>query len=175
MRFRSLAIRKLCAVAVGGAVGIVHGVQRLRGMVARRTAAGGRGDLGRWRCGRSAHGGPGFQFAREDFRSLFGFGINVVAGDVLNFLSRNMDNLLIGAVLGVTPLGFYAVGYRILDTSQQLLVNFARRLAFPVFSRLQGDLDRLQARLWAGYSRRRASSSCPATSAWRSSPRRRSS
>ena len=40
-------------------------------------------------------------------------------------------------------MGVYAVGYRILDTSQSLLVNAARKLAFPVFSRLQHDRDRL--------------------------------
>jgi polysaccharide transporter, PST family len=143
MRFRSLAIRKLSAVAVGGAVGIYmafngYGAWSLVGqqLAAAATSVVALWTVSPWR--------PGFQFAREDFRSLFGFGINVVAGDVLNFLSRNMDNLLIGAVLGVTQLGFYAVGYRILDTSQQLLVNFARRLAFPVFSRLQGDLERLR-------------------------------
>ena len=84
------------------------------------------------------------QVSRSDFRSLFSFGINVVAGDILNFLSRNVDRLLIGIYLGAVPLGFYAVGYRILDTSQQLLVNFARKLAFPIFSRLQNDLDRLR-------------------------------
>ncbi len=148
MRFRSLAIRKLSAVAVGGAVGIYmafndYGVWSL---VGQQLAAAVVSVLALWTV---SPWRPGFHFATEDFRSLFGFGINVVAGDVLNFLSRNMDNLLIGAVLGVTPLGLYAVAYRILDTSQQLLVNFARRLAFPVFSRLQGDLDRLR----RGYGR----------------------
>ncbi len=80
--------------------------------------------------------------SRSDFRELLGYGIHVVAGDALNFLSRNMDNLLIGVFLGDGPLGFYAVGYRVLDTSQQLLVNAARKLAFPVFARLQHDPDR---------------------------------
>ena len=70
--------------------------------------------------------------------------MNVVGSDILTFLSRNVDRLLIGAFLGTTLLGFYAVAYRILDTSQNLLVSFARKLAFPIFAQLQGDVTRLR-------------------------------
>ena len=76
------------------------------------------------------------------FPELFSFGSNVVGSDVLNFLSRNSDNLLVGVALGAGPLGLYAVGYKILDTTQTLLVNAARKLAFPVFSRIQHDRER---------------------------------
>jgi O-antigen/teichoic acid export membrane protein len=143
MRFRSLAIRKLSAVAAGGVVGVVmaawnYGAWALVGqqLTAAVVSVLTLWTVSPWR--------PGLRVSRSDFRSLFSFGINVVAGDILNFLSRNVDNLLIGAVLGVVPLGFYAVGYRILDTSQQLLVNFARKLAFPIFARLQHDPKRLR-------------------------------
>jgi len=143
MRFKSLAVRKLAAVAVGGAVGIGMAFANYGpwALVGQQLAAAAVSVVTLWTV---SPWRPGFHFAREDFRSLFSFGINVVGGDILNFLSRNTDNLLIGAYLGVTQLGFYAVGYRILDTSQQLLVNFARRLAFPIFSRLQTDQDRLR-------------------------------
>ena len=86
---------------------------------------------------------PSFEFSVPDFRALFSFGLNVVAGDFLGFISRNTDNLLIGAFLGPAALGFYAVAYRILDTSQIVLIAAARRLVFPSFSRLQHDLERL--------------------------------
>jgi len=87
---------------------------------------------------------PGFHFSRADFRSLFTFGFNVVGSDFLGFLSRNMDNLLIGVFLGPVALGFYAVAYRLLDTSQQLLLAAARRLVFPAVSRLQHDMERVR-------------------------------
>ena len=74
---------------------------------------------------------------------------------MLNFVSRNADNLLIGAFLGTGPLGLYAVGYRILDTSQTLLVNAARKLAFPVFSFIQNDQIRVQ-RAYGRVNRARA-------------------
>jgi PST family polysaccharide transporter len=47
-------------------------------------------------------------------------------------------------VLGFTPLGLYSVGYRVLTVTQNLLINVARRVAFPAFSRLQGDAERMR-------------------------------
>lgn len=143
MRFRSLALRRLSAVAGGGAVGIAMAVWGYGpwALVGQQLTAAAISVVTLWSV---SPWRPGFHFSRADFRSLFGFGINVVGGDILNFLSRNVDNLLIGASLGLTPLGFYAVGYRFLDTSQVLLANFARKLAFPVFSALQGDVPRLR-------------------------------
>jgi PST family polysaccharide transporter len=99
---------------------------------------------------------PGFHFSRADFRSLFTFGFNVVGSDFLGFLSRNMDNLLIGVFLGPVALGFYAVAYRLLDTSQQLLLAAARRLVFPAVSRLQHDMERVR----RAYVRRPRPQSC---------------
>jgi len=95
---------------------------------------------------------PTFSFAREDFRSLFSFGANIVAIDLLTFITRNSDNLLIGVFLGPVSLGYYAVAYRILDTSQILLVAAARRLVFPSFSRLQHNVERMR-RAYARMSR----------------------
>lgn len=143
MRFRSLAIRKLTAVAGAGAIGVAmaflgYGAWSLVGQqLANATISVAMlWTVSPWR--------PGLQVSRADFRELFSFGINIVAGDILNFLSRNMDNLLIGVFLGAEQVGVYYVAYRILDTSQSLLVNFARKLAFPIFSRMQGDPQRIR-------------------------------
>jgi PST family polysaccharide transporter len=143
MDFRSLAIRKLLAIGIGGAVGVWmafnnYGPWALVGQQVTMAAVTvvAMWAVSPWR--------PGFSFAREDFRSLFGFGINVVGADLLAFISRNTDNLLIGVFLGPTALGYYAVAYRILDTSSILLVAAARRLVFPAFARLQGHVERVK-------------------------------
>jgi O-antigen/teichoic acid export membrane protein len=141
--FRSLAVRGLVAAAGGGMVGVAlaysgHGAWALVGQL---VAAAALSVITLWWV---SPWRPGFQASRRDFRELFGFGINVVGSDVLGFLSRNVDNLLIAVFLGTTPLGIYAVGYRILETSQKLLINIARKLTFPAFSRLQEDPDRMK-------------------------------
>ena len=142
MRFKSLALRRLVAVAVSGAIGVSAALFLNWGvwsLVAQQISYGVVSVFMLWTV---SPWRPGFEWSRSDFRVLFAFGSNVVASDVLNFLSRNSDNLLVGAVLGAGPLGLYAVGYKILDTTQTLLVNAARKLAFPVFSRIQHDRDR---------------------------------
>jgi len=151
MRFRSLAIRKLSAVAGGGAVGLVMAFAGFGAwaLVGQQLASAAIAVIALWTV---SPWRPGLRISRSDFRELFSFGLNVVGGDVLNFLSANVDRLLIGAYLGAGPLGFYAFGYRILDTGQSMLVNFARKLAFPIFSRLQHDQERLR-RAYARVSR----------------------
>ncbi len=142
MRFRSLALRRLVALAVGGTIGVVAALFLNFGawaLVAQQVSYGIVSVLMLWTV---SPWRPSFRWSRSDFRELFSFGINIVGSDVLNFMSRNTDNLLVGAVLGAGPLGLYAVGYKILDTTQTLLVNAARKLAFPVFSRIQHDRDR---------------------------------
>ena len=143
MRFRGLAIRRLAAVAVGGTVGVVMAMSNFGAwaLVGQQLAAAATTVVTLWSV---SPWRPGLQVERADFRALFAFGINVVGSDILTFLSRNVDRLLIGAILGTTQLGFYAVAYRILDTSQNLLVSFARKLAFPIFAQLQSDVTRLR-------------------------------
>lgn len=143
LAFRSLAIRSIVAAAGGGAVGI--GLAFLGfgawALVGQLVASAALSVLTLWRV---SPWRPGLRASRRDFRELFSFGINVMGSDVLNFLSRNTDNLLIGVFLGTTPLGFYAVGYRILEVSQTALIQVTRKVTFPAFSRLQDDKERMR-------------------------------
>src|SRR5687767_1575168 len=98
MRFKSLAIRKLIAVGGSGIIGVWMAVagygawalvgQQLSNAVLSVVMLW---AVSPWR--------PGLQVSSSDFRQLFAFGMNVVGGDLLNFLSRNVDRLLIGAYL----------------------------------------------------------------------------
>jgi O-antigen/teichoic acid export membrane protein len=141
LRFKSLALRSILAVIAGGVVGIAmaylgYGAWSLVGQQLASSVASviTLFTVSPWR--------PSLHFSRQEFKELFTFGISVVGGDTVTFFTRNTDNLLIGAFLGTVPLGFYAVGYRILDTSQSLLINIARKVAFPALASLQQDPER---------------------------------
>jgi PST family polysaccharide transporter len=143
MAFRSLAARRLIAIGGGGVVGIAmaflgFGAWALVGQQLTQAALSvvTLWAVSPWR--------PGREVSWRDFRSLFGFGANIVAGDLLFYLGRNMDSLLIGTFLGPIALGTYAVGFRFLDASTAMLVTAARKLGFPTFARLQHDRDRLR-------------------------------
>ena len=142
LAFRLLAMRTILSITGGGFAGIAmaiggFGAWALVGqqLVAAVLSAVLLMSVAQWR--------PRLHLARDEFSSLFVFGIRVVGSDFLGFVTRNADNFLIGVFLGTVPLGIYAVGYRILDTSQRLLINAARRIAFPAFSRMQHDPSRL--------------------------------
>lgn len=143
LAFRSLALRRLAAGLISGLLGVALAFLGFGpwALVAQQLSWGAVSILLLWTA---SPWRPGLGFSRADFRSLFGFGINVVGSDVMTFLSRNSDNLMVGAFLGAAPLGLYGVGYRILDTTQTLLVNTALKLVFPTFSQLQTDADRLR-------------------------------
>lgn len=143
MAFRSLAIRRLVALACGGAIGIALAYlgNGAGALVAQQLAMAVISVLTLWTV---SPWRPGLQVSWADFRTLFAYGINIVAGDLLFFISQNVDALLIGTFLGPTQLGFYSVGYRFLHTSTALLVNAARKLVFPVFSRLQNHAQRVR-------------------------------
>ena len=143
LAFRSLALRTFVAVSVGGAAGTIlallgFGAWALVGqqLVSAAVSVIMLWWVLAWR--------PQLHFARGEFRELYAFGIRVVGSDVLNFVSRYADNLLIGVVLGTVPLGFYAVGYRVLETTQQLLISITRKVTFPAFAALQEEPDRMR-------------------------------
>jgi O-antigen/teichoic acid export membrane protein len=144
LAFRSLALRALAAAVGGGVVGVVMALWGAGAwaLVGQQVAASLISVVALWRL---SPWRPAWQVSWTDFRQLFSFGANVVGSDTLRYFSRNTDNLLIGVVLGPIPLGFYAVAYRILDVTQTVLVNVARKITFPAFSRLQGDRDRMRA------------------------------
>lgn len=142
LAFRLLAIRAVLSIIGGGVVGI--GMALLDygawALVGQQIAAAVLSVITLWAA---VPWRPRFQASRAEFNELFAFGARVVGSDILGFISRNADNFLIGVFLGTVPLGIYAVGYRILDVSQRLLINVARKITFPAFSRLQHDEPRL--------------------------------
>ncbi len=143
LAFRLLAIRAIVAIVAGGIVGVALALMGagVWALVAQQVAAAVVSVVLLWAV---IDWRPRLHASRREFRELFAFGIRVVGSDILGFVSRNADNFLIGVFLGTVPLGIYAVGYRILDTSQRLLINAARKITFPAFSRLQHDPERMR-------------------------------
>ena len=52
--------------------------------------------------------------------------------------------MVIGSLLGPAALGFYSAAWRIFHAMTKLLTSVMNRVAFPVFSRLQEDPERLR-------------------------------
>lgn len=75
-------------------------------------------------------------------RSLLTVGADVTGFNILNHVSRNLDDVLIGWRWGAGPLGLYNRAYRLLLLPLQQ-VNFPlARLALPILSRLRDSPER---------------------------------
>jgi len=159
MAFKSLAARRLIAIAGGGIVGVAMAFLGFGAwaLVGQQLAQAGLSVLTLWAV---SPWRPGLQVSWADFRSLFSFGINIVAGDLLFYLGRNLDSLLVGTFLGPVALGVYAVAFRFLEASTAMLATAARKLGYPTFARLQDDRDRLR-RAYARMSRALAAVTLP--------------
>jgi PST family polysaccharide transporter len=82
---------------------------------------------------------PGFRLSVKRFKELFLFGVNIVGGNFVDFLSVHSDDFLIGYFLGPVALGYYTLAYNLLIVTTDLLISVPNAVAFPLFSSIQAD------------------------------------
>jgi PST family polysaccharide transporter len=90
---------------------------------------------------------PWIPKARPNWRAtggLFRFGMNVMGMNLLNFIHRHADDLLIGKFLGKNLLGQYSMAYRTMRLPTQKISGTVSQVAFPVFSSIQEDVGRIR-------------------------------
>jgi len=86
-----------------------------------------------WRSGR--------QFSMSSFKSIWGFSRDLSLFNFINYFSRNLDSIVIGRYLGAAELGAYSMAYKIMLFPIQNLTSVASRAAFPIFSKIQNDME----------------------------------
>lgn len=82
---------------------------------------------------------PNFTFSGKIALELFHFGKFIFLGSVLWFLKMNLDNMLVGKVLGIEKLGLYAVAFNISNFISDYFGNKVYRVTYPAYSKLQND------------------------------------
>lgn len=82
-------------------------------------------------------------------RHILSFGGFVTMSRLANWGALQIDNIVIGRVLGAEALGLYSRSYNLLAVATSVLGDTAFRALLPAFSRMQGD----QVRLAAGFRR----------------------
>jgi lipopolysaccharide exporter len=77
-------------------------------------------------------------------RELFGYGRYITGLAIVVFLSRELDNAVIGKLLGMQELGFYVAAYTLANIPSTYLSKLVSKVFFPMFSKLQAAPDRLR-------------------------------
>lgn len=142
LRFRTLAVAELGGALAGGVAGTLMAVNDgdYWAIVAQAVVT----DV----CATSAllavagrlPGAPSWRGIRD----TFAFSSRILGVTIVEFGQRNVDNALIGKVLGAGPLALYAVAYRSVMIPVMSLAHVANRVSLPIYSRLQDERARVQ-------------------------------
>jgi|tagenome__1003787_1003787.scaffolds.fasta_scaffold20964258_3 O-antigen/teichoic acid export membrane protein len=103
---------------------------------------------------------PGSEVSGERFWGLFAASRHFVGTSFMYFLTGRTDDFLVGGVLGSAALGIYTIAYRLLTVMIDVLSASARSVAFPAFSRVQDEKERLS-RAYSSATRMTAAISMP--------------
>ncbi|MDU0344757.1 lipopolysaccharide biosynthesis protein [Microbacterium sp. KSW2-29] len=140
LRFVALAIADLLpyALGIGGAIAIAAVYANFWALVAQQliVAAGTlifSFALTRWR--------PGLP-RRVPMDGLISFGASFAGTQIISYLTRNIDSLLIGKVWGSTSLGYYDRAYNLVVLPLTQINTPMSRVAVPVLARIAEEQDR---------------------------------
>ena len=87
---------------------------------------------------------PNIRFDFERFSVMFRFGIWILLSRLVNTLFHNMMALLIGKFMSASTLGYYNQAKKLEDIPRSTLSSIVNNVAFPVFSKIQGDLNKFK-------------------------------
>jgi lipopolysaccharide exporter len=87
---------------------------------------------------------PRFRVKWNQVREFRKYGRHIFRGRAIDYVVSQLDRLLIGRLLGPAALGLYSVGWRMASVPATGLYNAVFRVAFPVFSKIQGESDRIR-------------------------------
>jgi O-antigen/teichoic acid export membrane protein len=82
---------------------------------------------------------PHLKFDKNSFRKIFSFGVYTTGTGIFNFLTGNIDYLLIGKMLGAGPLGVYTLAYTVTYVVRGQIMNVINKVFYPVYSKIQDD------------------------------------
>ena len=87
---------------------------------------------------------PRFHFSIKEIKSYLNFGAFQMGERAVNYLSANIDYIIIGRFLGPAALGFYTLAYQIVIFPLTKINPIITRVAFPAFSKIQDDNSRMK-------------------------------
>ncbi len=103
-----------------------------------------------------------FEARRTTLRELMRFGRHVGVANFVHYGSASAEALVVGRVLGATPLGYFSVAKRLAEMPVAVVGNVLGRGVYAALARLQDDRDAFR-RVWLENIQRVALLSVPAT------------
>lgn len=83
---------------------------------------------------------------KTSMKKIMRFSIYQFMFNLINYFSRNLDKLLIGRFIGLSPLGYYEKSYRLMMMPLQNITFIVTPVMQPIFSTFQNNLYELGAK-----------------------------
>lgn len=90
---------------------------------------------------------PSFSFSYGSIKSYLNFSLPLFGENSLNYFVRNIDNLLIGKLLGDITLGYYSKAYSLMLLPVRQISGSIANVMFPSLSIIKND----KPKVWVGY------------------------
>lgn len=87
---------------------------------------------------------PRFILEKRKLTKIVGRGKWVTLFGIFDYLYTQSDNIIVGKMLGVAPLGVYQNAYKISTAPLTEVGDVFFRVTFPVFAKISGDIKRLK-------------------------------
>ncbi|GAB3255345.1 MOP flippase family protein [Larkinella harenae] len=82
---------------------------------------------------------PSFYFNIGLIKDHLRFGLFNVGDGLIGFIQGNADNIIVGSLLGVTPLGYYTIAYQLAVFPINKLNPIILQVAYPVLAKMKGN------------------------------------
>jgi teichuronic acid exporter len=142
LSFRSLAIRTTISSVVAGVISLALALsgQGYWALVGSQLASSFVGALGafwaaKWR--------PGLRFSWDAHRDLRHFGGYASGTRIVNALTQQCDQLIVGLVLGIRPLGLYAFARKATGILSDVIAGTLTTVGMPLMSSVQEERNAL--------------------------------
>ncbi len=87
---------------------------------------------------------PTLEFSWSSFKRLFSFGGYILAANVLQQISQNVQGLIIGRKFSSTQMGYYSQAQKLDSVFSYSVPQVIVSVMYPVYSQIQDDLERLR-------------------------------
>jgi O-antigen/teichoic acid export membrane protein len=143
LRFAAFAVRAIIGVTTGGIVGIAMAMMGcgVWSLVGQQLANGAASVVVMWS---TSDWRPRRRFSVAAFDDMGRFAAHVIGSNLVGFLYRKLDVLLVGFFLDPRQLGYYYLVQRLLTTTGLITLSAVQSIVMPVLSRLQGEPARFR-------------------------------
>ncbi len=141
MRFFALVVTFLAATIIGYVVGIFMAWRGFSywALVGSQLALLVANTIGVWLVCRWR---PGLPKRNSGVRSMIAFGRNFTGFSIINYFSRNLDNVLLGRFWGANELGLYNRAYQLMTLPIDQINEPITSVAIPALSRINDAAER---------------------------------